>query len=538
MLRIDDHKQLNIHSLLYHNIPDNHILKIINSALSFDFINTLLADKYCKNFGRPAKEPALMTKILLIQRLYDLSDESITNELKVNLAYMWFIGINPGDEVPHSSLLSKFRTTRLQDSTLDDILTETVRQCIERGIISAENKTIIDAMHIHANTTKKVPERIMKHLAKKIFKAMEQDDYEIPDYTQIEDHKEAKQVMKDYLEEVMEQVDERAEEEVKLAREVLDSPLFVEQKGIRSLTDMDARVGHKTQTESFYGYKKEFIMTADGIITAVGVHDGAYVDGTDFDRLYELTKKAGVDVGALFGDKAYFKQAILEKLKESGAKAYIPISHSAYRIDEDRFSYNKDSDQWSCIQGNRSISKKTKKSKRKDIGEYTYYEYVFDNQGCVECPLRDECIKKAKSKSKKLHVGQYASEYYEHSQWAKTEEFIEEYKKRASIEGKNGELKCHHGLDRADGYGLESVSAQAKLTAIAVNLKKIAKLILKNAKPDIVGDGTFASKSEKLGDETLNIPSNTVVFIVVFADFGFLCLFFIKKTMPSHVFSF
>ena len=51
-------------------------------------------------------------------------------------------------------------------------------------------------------------------------------------------------------------------------------------------------------------------------------------------------------------------------------------------------------------------------------------------------------------------------------------------------------MKRFHGLARAKWYGLESVSKQAKLTAIAVNLKKIAKLIslsfdkttLKNAK--------------------------------------------------------
>jgi len=156
------------------------------------------------------------------------------------------------------------------------------------------------------------------------------------------------------------------------------------------------------------------------------------------------------------------------------------------------------------------------------------YEYVFDKQGCIECPLREECIKKSRGKVKKLHVGQYAAEYYEHSQWAKTEEFIEEYKKRASIEGKNGELKCHHGLDRADGYGLESVSAQAKLTAIAVNFKKIAKLILLNAKPDIVGEGIPVKKSGKTEEDALNISPNSAVYIVVFTDFCFMKAFFSK----------
>lgn len=38
-------------------------------------------------------------------------------------------------------------------------------------------------------------------------------------------------------------------------------------------------------------------------------------------------------------------------------------------------------------------------------------------------------------------------------------------------------MKRFHGLARARGYGLRSVSLQAKLTAIAVNLKRIAKMV-------------------------------------------------------------
>jgi hypothetical protein len=38
-------------------------------------------------------------------------------------------------------------------------------------------------------------------------------------------------------------------------------------------------------------------------------------------------------------------------------------------------------------------------------------------------------------------------------------------------------MKRFHGLDRARGYGLKSMSIQAKLTALAVNLKRIAALV-------------------------------------------------------------
>jgi dihydroorotase len=72
---------------------------------------------------------------------------------------------------------------------------------------------VTDTTHIETNTMKKVPERIMKQLARKIFKAKGQQEYKIPVYTQIENHLEAKQVMKEYLEDLIEQSSEEAASE-------------------------------------------------------------------------------------------------------------------------------------------------------------------------------------------------------------------------------------------------------------------------------------------------------------------------------------
>ncbi|NPV89757.1 MAG: transposase [Firmicutes bacterium] len=129
------HKQLSLHSILYNKIPDNHLLKLINSAVDFSFINKLLEGSYCKYYGRPAKEPEMMARLLIIQYLYNLSDVQVIKDTAVNLAYMWFIGINPEDDLPDPSLLAKFRTQRLKDITLDDIIKEVVKQCVDKGII-------------------------------------------------------------------------------------------------------------------------------------------------------------------------------------------------------------------------------------------------------------------------------------------------------------------------------------------------------------------------------------------------------------------
>jgi len=208
MLR-QEQKQLSLHSLLYNKIPENHILKKINLVVDFSFINKLLEDSYCKNFGRPAKEPEMICKLLFLQHLYNLSDESVIEEANLNIAYMYFIGINPEDTLPDKSLLSKFRTHRLEESTLDEIITEIVRQCVEKGIIKGTGVSI-DATHVEANTIKKTPERLMKHLARKIIKTYEKENNQIlknipdePEYKEIEDHVEAKAVMKSYLETVI-----------------------------------------------------------------------------------------------------------------------------------------------------------------------------------------------------------------------------------------------------------------------------------------------------------------------------------------------
>ena len=473
MLKLEAH-QLNFLSILYNRIPKNHILKTINSVISLSFINDLLKDSYCSNFGRPAKEPEMMMRILILQKLYNLSDEKIIDELSVNLAFMWFIGINPDDDIPHASLLSKFRTTRLKDIDLDEVICEIVKQCVDKGIIPDTTGISDDATHIEANTIKKTPERIMKHLARKIFKSIEKADYEIPDYEQIKDPKEAKQVMKEYLEEVIEtnKENEQAKEAIDEAKEILNSPLFIEQKGIRSLIDKDARVGHKSKTEHFYGYKAEYCMTTDGeIITAVDVKNGANVDGENFEELYKRTIKSGLKINSFYGDKAYFKIKIIEKLEKENIKAYIPVSACSYKVDDEFYKYNKDSDQWFCKNGNETIEVKIR-----DKQGYKQLRYKFDKETCRNCPYRKDCMGESKNIRKVLEVSISAPTYYRYSQFNKTEEFKKEYRKRARIEGKNAEMKRFHGLARANGYGLLAVSKQAKLTAIAVNLKRIAKL--------------------------------------------------------------
>lgn len=382
MLRKDP-KQMSFHSELYNKIPENHMLKKVSRVVNFSFINELLEETYCKNFGRPAKEPEMMCKLLFLQYIYNVSDEKMESEGNLNLIYLYFVGLNPEEFLPDKSLLSKFRVHRLGETTLDDIIKEIVRQCVEKGIVKGTSVSI-DATHIEANTIKKTPERLMKHLARKIIQTCEEEKGqklesvpEVPEYKEIEDHKEAKAVMKDYVETVIELVKQepsnkqKTDDVIKKAKEIINDPKFINQKGTRSLVDEDARVGRKSKTQSFYGYKTEFVMTTDErIITSVRTADGSYTDGNYAKEMLEETKDSGIELEEVFGDKAYFRKSILDVIKEVKATPYIPVSFSVYRIDESKYTYNKDSDEWQCSQGNTTVNKKYYRTITDEWNEY------------------------------------------------------------------------------------------------------------------------------------------------------------------------
>lgn len=59
--------QLSVYSIIYERIPENHTLNLINKAIDFNFVRTLFEKSYNKYYGRPAKDPELMIRILILQ---------------------------------------------------------------------------------------------------------------------------------------------------------------------------------------------------------------------------------------------------------------------------------------------------------------------------------------------------------------------------------------------------------------------------------------------------------------------------------------
>lgn len=89
-------------------VPQDHMLRLIDKAINWNFIYDLVEDKYCQNNGRPSMDPVMLVKIPFIQYLYGIKSMRQTiREIEVNVAYRWFLGLDMLDPVPHFQRLER-----------------------------------------------------------------------------------------------------------------------------------------------------------------------------------------------------------------------------------------------------------------------------------------------------------------------------------------------------------------------------------------------------------------------------------------------
>ena len=99
-------------------ISKDHFLRKLKENIDFSFVNKLVKKEYRETYGRPAKEPEMMYKLLFLQTKDLLSDREVIERAKTDMAYKSFLDLNPEDEVPSYSLLSIFRNTKIKDENI------------------------------------------------------------------------------------------------------------------------------------------------------------------------------------------------------------------------------------------------------------------------------------------------------------------------------------------------------------------------------------------------------------------------------------
>src|ERR1700690_3747650 len=152
-------QQAHVEALFYFfrledQVPENHLLRLIDKHISFEFVRRQLKDSYSET-GRPSVDPELLLRILLIGYLYGITSErKLVEELRMHLAWRWFTGLGFDQGIPHHSTFSKNRHGRFQESKLfEQLFEQIVRQCVEGGLVKGEDLSV-DGSFVGANAAR------------------------------------------------------------------------------------------------------------------------------------------------------------------------------------------------------------------------------------------------------------------------------------------------------------------------------------------------------------------------------------------------
>jgi transposase len=135
-------------------VPETHLLRLIEKHISFAFVREKLKASYSET-GRPSIDPELLLRMLLIGYLYGITSErKLVEELRMHLAGRWFTGLGFDQEIPHHSTFSKNRHGRFQESKLfEELFEQIVRQCVEVGLVQGKHLSV-DGSFVEANAAK------------------------------------------------------------------------------------------------------------------------------------------------------------------------------------------------------------------------------------------------------------------------------------------------------------------------------------------------------------------------------------------------
>ena len=474
--------QFSEHSVLYDMlIPKDHLLRKINDLIDFNFVYKELKDKYCPDNGRTAEDPVRMFKYLLLKTIYTLSDVDVVEHSRYDLSYKYFLGMMPEDDVINPSSLCKFRRMRLKDlDLLDMLINKTVTLAVEKGLIKS-GTIIVDATHTASRSNPYSPVDILKQRSKLLRKAIYLIDEDQKDKLPQKNEDDVLENELSYTESLIKYLTDTpvlseipaVKEKMNLLSEAVDDI----RDHYNTSKDRDARVGHKSAEDAFFGYKTHIAMTPERIITAATVTSGEKGDGPELANLVQKSRCNGVDVDVIVGDAAYsgkenLKMATKEEIEL--VSRLNPSISQGNRKDEDRFDYNKDAGMFVCPAGHMAIRKARQGRKRQGINQAMVY--FFDVEKCKTCALREGCYKDG-AKTKSYSVSIKSDEHKAQMKFQATERFKLLSRERYKIEAKNSELKNVLGYDRAMSYGLSCMEMQGAITIFAANIRRIVKMM-------------------------------------------------------------
>ena len=418
-------------------VPENHLLRLIDRHISFDFVHEKLKDSY-SDTGRPSIDPELLLRILLIGYLYGVTSErKLVEELQMHLAWRWFTGLSFDQEIPHHSTFSKNRHGRFQESNLfQQLFEQIVDHCLEAGLVEGEHLSV-DGSFIAANASRS--SRIPRE--------------------QLAEAAQVKRTVREYLIELEQQ-------------NPIEEP--TPQQDQVSTTDPDSTYATKGSRAAELGYFNNYLVDNQSCVI-LGVQATTARLSQESAAAREMITRSAERRGrfpqSIAADTTYGNGELLAWFEERDITPYIRVKESPapktnlYGIE--KFLYDPETNSYQCPAGKRLTYLGVNPRNRNHI-------YRATPKRCRECAHKSQCTT-GHYRQIAIHVHEAARQRARER--ATVPAFVAAQRQRRKVEALFAELKNQIGLRRVRLRRMKHVREQFFLAATAQNLKRLARFL-------------------------------------------------------------
>ncbi len=482
-------------------VPENHPVRVVNEVLERIDIRAL--ERSYKGGGASSYHPRMLLKVLVYAYLRNIySSRKIEQALYENVHFMWL----SGGAKPDHNTINDFRGKRLKEH-LKKVFNQVVVLLAEQGVLSLKELTL-DGTKIEANANRytfvwgkaiKVSrERISRQL-KELWEYVEevyQDEEQQPNTPDIEkiDPEAVERTIREINEALREkEIDPKVRQKLNYAKKNWPSKLReYEQKekllaGRKSLskTDPDAtfmrmkedhmrngqlKPGYNVQASTDQHYILNYTL---GQTTADTVALKDHID--DYIESYGQTPES------LSADAGYGSEENYDFLEERGITAFVKYNyfdkertdrkHRENPFNPDNLFYNRETDTYYCPAGQPMSYSGDKK--RRTANGFIQTHRLYQAKNCEGCPMRGPCHKGVGNR-----IIQRSPNLIRHRQKIKhlleSDEGLEKRRQRWKVEAVFGNIKQNKGFRRFMLRGLEKVTTEIGLIAIAHNLQRLS----------------------------------------------------------------
>ncbi len=427
-------------------VPEDHLLRDVERAMSLDFIYEEVEGLYCADNGRPSIDPVVLFKIVFIKYLFGIrSMRQTMREIAVNMAYRWYLGYGMTEKIPHFTTFGKNYERRFAGSEIfEKIFERILLEAVRYGFVDA-SESFFDATHVKACANKK----------KAVNEAVKI---------------EAKHYHAELMEEINRDREAHGKKPLKEPDEDDNNTPPATKEVRTSTTDPESGLFHKGEHEVVFAYTTHVACDKHSFVLGCDVSAGNVHDSVMFDGLFRNVIDRFPEIEAVGLDSAYKTPWIMKQIFDSGRIAATPRKGpSTKKGFFKKYEYVYD-EHFDCI-----LCPQNQVLKYSTTNRDGYREYKSDPKICKNCPQRHKCTE---SKNFQKVVTRHVwDDYIELSEDVRLSDRGKEIysRRKETIERVFADAKEKHFMRYTYYRGLAKLKMQALLTFACMNLKKLAK---------------------------------------------------------------